>query len=91
MTRLSNYRERRSKSVFARMVNDCPMQDTEPERSENVLCFFNVLSTVHAAEPEAQPCLMEQGDTHIGSMTHEECQDALRHILGASMILSHEV
>ena len=91
MTRLSNHPPRKSKSVFARMVHDCPMKDTEPERSENVKCFFNVLATVHAAEPEAQPCLMERGDTHIGTMTLEECQDALRHILGASMILSHEV
>ena len=85
MRQSSNDDGRGNKSIFSRMINDCPMEDDEPERNENVKCFFNVLSTVHTAEPEAQPCLMEHGDAHISTMTHEECQVALRHILGASM------
>ena len=72
------------------MGHDCPMKDTEPERNENVKCYFDVLATVHAAEPEAQPCLVEHADNHIGTRTHEECRAALRHILSTSMNLSAE-
>lgn len=85
MRHISNDKQRGNKYIFYDLLHDCPIEDEGAERSEGVLCFFQNLLTVATGHERLTACAVEKAEETIGDMTHEECREALRHLVGVAV------
>lgn len=82
---ISNAKPRGNKHIFYDLLHDCPIEDEDEERSECVIGFFQNLLAVAVGHEKLTACAVEKTEENIGDMTHEECREALRHLVGAAV------
>lgn len=87
MALITNEDHNFDKSVFVRMSNPCPMDDSWGEQTANVLVFFQTIAATSLATCDDQARLAELGSQQIAGLSEGECRSALRHVLGASVTM----